>query len=306
MILKFLSAHVWTVYPRSCLHTILFVKQDLKKTRRMKKAANKLLLVIVLFSLLSCNRSRSIDDKNEETHKNELFSMEEALALDEELAEAFDSFWGNWESYESTYMKAQAFQDKLMHVLLNEPKTIFYPFEKLSERISIVKSDCNRIRFYSWNNLSGGSWQMMTNFAQFQNRAGEVIFKQLDSDEKRDKDEYIDAVIYDVQRIIIKDRHSEGLKGYLHFITFGSGSTGGGSHFKVIQIFRIEDDELLFCETCFDGENYYMYRTSRIYDIELDFKQPNIYIRVIDNRLNRVVSSVLLELDVDRYRVVRK
>ena len=93
----------------------------------MKKTAIKFLLVIVLFSLLSCNRSASIDDKNEETQKKELFSMEKAIDLDEELAEVFDEFWGNWESDESTYMKAQAFQSKLRNALINEPLNPFYP-----------------------------------------------------------------------------------------------------------------------------------------------------------------------------------
>ena len=273
----------------------------------MKKTAIKFLLVIVLFSLLSCNRSASIDDKNEETQKKELFSMEKAIALDEELAEAFDEFRGNWESYESTYMKAQAFESKLKHALVNEPKTIFYPFEKLSERISIVQTPFSNIKFYSWNNLSGGSWQKMTTFVQFISGPDKILFKRLDSDEKRDNDEYIDAVIYAIHHVAIIDRNSYRSPGNpnLYFVTFGSGSQGGGSHFKVIQIFRIEGDEFHFCETCFDGARYYIHRTHRLNEIELEIINDNIHIREIDRRSGKLAYSVLLKLEVDRYRVIR-
>ena len=232
--------------------------------------------------------------------------MKKANALDKELAEAFDEFWGNWESYESTYMKAQAFQSKLRHALINEPKTIFYPFEKLSEKISIAQSDCRQIRFYSWNNMSGGSWQKMTTFVQFLNETGEVVFKQLSSDKKRDNDEYIDAVIYEVHRVKIFDPRGRGPQRKLHFITFGSGSQGGGTHFNVIQIFRIDRDGLLFCRTCFDGENYYLHRTHRLNEIRLEFRNPNIHIKEIRRGSRSIYYSAVLELKVDRYSLLRR
>lgn len=272
----------------------------------MKKTAIKLLLVIVSVSLLSCNRPTTIDDTNEEIQKSELFSMKKAIALDEELAEAFDEFWGNWESYESTYMKAQAFQSKLRHALVNDPKTIFYPFEKLSERISIAPSVCKQIRFYSWNNLSGGSWQKMTTFVQFLNETGEVVFKQMSSDEKRDNDEYIDAVIYEVHKVNISDLGSYRRQRNLHFITFGSGSQGGGTHFNVIQIFRIDRDDLLFCKNCFDGENYYLHRTHRLNEIRLEFRNPNISIREFRRESGSLSYSAVLELEGNRYRLSRR
>jgi len=232
--------------------------------------------------------------------------MEKAIALDEELAEAFDEFRGNWESYESTYMKAQAFESKLKHALVNEPKTIFYPFEKLSERISIVQTPFSNIKFYSWNNLSGGSWQKMTTFVQFLNETGDVVFKQLSSDEKRDNDKYIDAVIYEVHRVNIFDTRGHRPQRKLHFITFGSGSQGGGTHFNVIQIFRIDRDDLLFCRTCFDGENYYLHRTHRLNEIRLEFRHPNIHIKEFRRESRSLSYSAVLELDVDRYRLSRR
>lgn len=272
----------------------------------MKKTAIKFLLVIVSFSLLSCNRSALTDDKDEKTYKSELFSMKKANALDKELTEAFDEFRGNWESYESTYMKAQAFQSKLRHALINEPKTIFYPFEKLSEKISIAQSDCKQIRFYSWNNMSGGSWQKMTTFVQFLNETGEVVFKQLSSDEKRDNDEYIDAVIYEVHKVNIFNTRVHRPPRKLHFVTFGSGSQGGGTHFNVIQIFRIDRDDLLFCRTCFDGENYYLHRTHRLNEIKLEFMHPDIHIKEIRRESRSLSYSAVLELNVDRYSLSRR
>ena len=146
----------------------------------------------------------------------------------------------------------------------------------------------------------------MTNFVQFRNNKNEVVFKQLDSEEKRENDEFIDAVIYEINEVFIPEIKDDGRKRPIrHYLTFGSGSQGGGSHFKIIQIFKIEDNDLVFCKTCFDGANYYIQYASRRYEINLDLRDKDIYIELIDPQYDYLAYALKLVLTMGRYEAVR-
>ena len=137
---------------------------------------------------------------------------------------------------------APLFKKQLLLQLTN-PVTFHNSLDSLSKYLLIKSSLDNIIKFYSWDDLTGGTWHNMTAIAQFISDNGKIVVQQLNSENETEPGEFTDSEIYEVNEITINNTK--------HYLTFGWGTHGSGQQHNIIQIFRIAGDKLKKCKSCF-------------------------------------------------------
>jgi hypothetical protein len=152
---------------------------------------------------------------------------------------------------------APAFKRQLLNEL-KKPITLENSLDSLSKYITIVKSEDGKIKFYSWDDLTGGSSHNITCMAQFKAGNGSVMVQQLNG-----KDPYSDSHIYRVYQI------DNALKTL--YLTFGAGTYGNGHEHKIVQIFSIANDKLDKCNSCFTKKGDLIIVHARIEKAKLTF-----------------------------------
>lgn len=117
--------------------------------------------MLVVLCGCSDQRSKSIDLKEYDKFTATYSSMEEAEI---KLLEVLETKYGHPDST-SGYM----FYDELIDLLIKEPRTVDYPFEKLQREgyANVVTSEDGNLRLYYWDNGSGGTWISWSNICQY-------------------------------------------------------------------------------------------------------------------------------------------
>jgi hypothetical protein len=87
----------------------------------------------------------------------------------------------------------------------------------------------------------------MVCLCQYKVNNQKVTVKRLDSGDEAMTGEYTDVLISQIDEIIIN--------GITHYLTIGWGTHGGGQHHKIAQIFKIENEQLIKCSSCFETGN---------------------------------------------------
>lgn len=155
---------------------------------------------------------------------------------------------------------ALSFKNILKSVLLKS-EIIENPFDSLSTKLKIVQSIDGKLRTFSWDEMTGGSWCDMAAIAQYITPSKRIGVKQLDTDIEMELGGYTDVIIYQIYDIEIND--------ITHYLTFGYGNHGSGNHHEIIQIFRIEGNDLVQCNSCFVGIGELVIEASRGDKIDL-------------------------------------
>jgi hypothetical protein len=130
---------------------------------------------------------------------------------------------------------APAFKKQLTGQLEN-PITFKNSLDSLSKYLTIKTSTDGKIKFYSWDELGGGTWHNINCLAQFKSDNGKIIVQQLNSENEGETGEFTDSKIYEVNVIKI------GKTTY--YMTFGWGTHGSGNQHNIIQVFKITGDTL--------------------------------------------------------------
>ena len=122
---------------------------------------------------------------------------------------------------------------------LTSSLTLNNTLDSLETLITIRQSSDKKIKFYSWDELTGGTWHEINVFAQYKGIGNKILYQQLDTDKEVEDGRFTDSEIYEVNEI------REGQKAY--YLTFSWGTHGSGKHHELIQVFKIEGDVLVKC-----------------------------------------------------------
>jgi len=141
---------------------------------------------------------------------------------------------------------AQEFKNQLQFQLIR-PGNFNNPFVSRSKHITIKASADGNVRFYSWDDLTGGTWHNINCLAQYKSTEGKTFVQQLNSVHETETGEYTDSGIYEVNEIV-----TDKVKLY---ITFASGTHGSGHQHKTVQVFKLVNEELTKCKSCFSNNN---------------------------------------------------
>lgn len=137
---------------------------------------------------------------------------------------------------------APLFKKQLLEQL-TDPLTLDNSLDSLSTYITIRTSADKKIKFYSWDERSGGTWRTLYCVAQFKSESGQIIVQPLTSPPAAATGSFTDSEIYEVNEVTID--HTT------YYLTFARGTHGNGHHHQLIQLFTLTDDRLVNCEGCF-------------------------------------------------------
>jgi hypothetical protein len=154
------------------------------------------------------------------------------------------------------------FKQQLLEQLAN-PITFNHSLDSLAQYLTIQSSPDKRIKFYSWDSRSGGSWHTIYCFAQFRGKGRKIIVQQLTTEDEMADVDYTDTGIYQIHEIVISKTK--------YYLTFAWGTHGSGHQHRVVQIFSLFQDKLVKCTACFqEGTDLVVYYP-RVHQANLTF-----------------------------------
>jgi hypothetical protein len=184
------------------------------------------------------------------------FSQKSVQKIDRDLVKAYKKIIND--DSDSRYDSfAPAFKRQLINEL-KKPVTLENSLDSLSGYITVIKSEDGKMKFYSWDDLTGGTRHNINCIAQFKSGSGKVMVRQLNGE-----DPYSDSRIYKVYQI------NSGSKTL--YLTLGAGTYGNGHEHRIVQIFSISSDKLEKCNSCFTKKGDLIIVYARIEKANLTF-----------------------------------
>lgn len=173
---------------------------------------------------------------------------------------------------------APLFTKQLTEYLTSE-LTFCNNLDSLEKEITILQSSDKKIKFYSWDELTGGSWHQINVFAQFRNAKKKIIYKRIDTDDEMMEGGYTDSYIYKINELKIGTM--------VNYLTFGWGTHGSGKEHVIIQLYKIEGDKLLPRKVFENRKTEYVYEYPRGESAILQFDKKDMAIKILQKEYNR-------------------
>ena len=127
-------------------------------------------------------------------------------------------------------------------------------YDSLANSIEIITTKNKQLRIFSWDELNGGSWHVYGAAYQYSGEDSSPIVGMLNTTDEGKV--YADATYYQVQEM------STG-----KFLLMGYGTHGAGKDFYVYRLLSVEDGQLVDCDSCFDGDDMFVFEKPRSFDI---------------------------------------
>ncbi|MBK8878571.1 MAG: hypothetical protein IPN74_08505 [Haliscomenobacter sp.] len=159
---------------------------------------------------------------------------------------------------------APAFKKQLFVNLVN-PITFDNSLDSLTKYVTIKTAADGKIKFYSWDDLGGGTWRHINCIAQFKSDTGKILVQPLNSENEVETGEFTDSEVYEVYEIDIDKK--------TYYLTFSWGTHGSGHQHQIIQIFTIIEDRLTKCNSCIANSNELVITYPRTEKANLVFNQ---------------------------------
>ena len=189
-------------------------------------------------------------------------SQTSAKSIDKILSDNFQQLKNSEYEMKRYDSFAPGFKKTLVKYL-SSPVTLNNTLDTLETLITIRQSRDKKIKFYSWDDLTGGTWHEINSFVQFKGTGNKILYKQLDTDKEMVEGGYTDSEIYDVHEI------NEGLITY--YLTFGWGTHGSGGQHQIVYLFKIDGDKLIQCKSFHNGKTQLAFEYSRSDKLNLKF-----------------------------------
>ena len=192
---------------------------------------------------------------------NLLFSQTVDLQKAEyELILEFQNYWNS--DYEIRFDSLRPKLKIQIENILSNSNSFEYPFDSLSKYVTIIQSNDNKVRIFSWDELTGGTWHDMAVIVQFKTSNQEIKTQWIDSDISEEATGKTDAIQYEIYDVEINKQS--------HYLCFGWGTYGSGHHHNSILIFSIENDSLKVCSNCIE-KDYSVIQAPRSKKINLKY-----------------------------------
>ena len=180
--------------------------------------------------------------------------------LEAELVQEFETYRNS--KYETRYDTLRSKLRVNIERVLSKAQSFDYTFEKLSERINIIQSQDKKVRLFSWDELTGGTWHDMAVIVQYKTEDKTIKTEWIDSDISENPTGLTDAIQYEI--------HDLEINGKPHYMCFGWGTFGAGHHHKSILIFSIDKDGINHCDNCIP-KDYTLLQVQRAIPIKIEY-----------------------------------
>lgn len=150
---------------------------------------------------------------------------------------------------------------------LSSPLTFNHKLDSLETVITIRQSPDKKIKFYSWDEMTGGTLHEINVFAQFKSNGSKISYQQIDTDKETETGGFTDSEIYSIHEIIEQ--------GKVFYVTFGWGTHGGGNQHSIVQVFTLVNNQLIKCKAFHNNQTALVIEYPRVERPELIFDEQN-------------------------------
>lgn len=204
----------------------------------------------ILFILINCA-----------LHSNAQCNYAELNKIDKKLTSVYKRLLvSNYEVRQDSLVPY--FYTQMRKYLLN-PITYRCDLDSLASKIKIVKSNDGKVKFYGWDEFTGGSWHDLNCIGQYSDSKGKVKIKTLNELMNNDSIGFSSSIIYSIYEVKNKDT--------VYYITFAWGTHGSGNQHNVIQVFYIKNNNLVICPYCINNSPNEIIEYPRVYKLNLKF-----------------------------------
>jgi hypothetical protein len=201
------------------------------------------LLLIAMFICACGSSSTKVEESIQDNESTEYsipdsaFHQTTAKSIDKVLSESFERYCRNVGdcSYDDE-IYALAFEKLLIHYL-SSPITLNNTLDTLETLMEIRQSPDKKIKFYSWDDRTGGTYRFYKSFAQYKGIENTICYLE---------DAHFESEILKVHEI------TEGQSTY--YLTLGHGHCGCGLDRNEVNLFKIDGNRLIRCKAFNNGE----------------------------------------------------
>ena len=169
--------------------------------------------------------------------------------------------------YEMRYDSIAPLFKQQVKKYLSSPLTFENKLDSLETFVRVVRSPDKKIKFYSWDELTGGTWHEVNVFAQFRGSSNQVFCEQIDTDKEMEVGGFTDSEILEINEI--KEN------GKTFYVTFGWGTHGNGNQHMIIQVFQIVGDNMIRCKAFNKEQAELVIEYPRTERLQLEFNKTN-------------------------------
>jgi hypothetical protein len=182
--------------------------------------------------------------------------------IDTELTDAFKKLIStDYDSHLNDSLRT-SFKKRLIKQLA-DPLTFNHLLDSLEKYVTVRTSADKLLKFYSWDDRSGGTWHALNCIAQFKSAGGKIITQELNSEDEFKDGGFTDSNVYEINEI------TGGRKKY--YLTFGWGTHGSGHQHEIVRVFTINGNKLTECNSCFSGKKSLVIEYPRTAESKLTF-----------------------------------
>jgi len=190
-----------------------------------------------------------------------LFSQNwDAEIIESKLITEFVNYYSS--DYDSRYDVLLPQLRTKVENLLSNSISFECSFDSLAKYLKIIKSEDEKLRIFSWNNLTGGTFHQYDVFIQYKTNNDKIKTQWLDSIVDNQPEGLTEAIQFEIYDI--------GINGNPYYLCFGRGTRGAGHHHNTILIFSIERDSIKFLPDLID-KKYQFLQAPRGYDLNLKY-----------------------------------
>lgn len=129
-----------------------------------------------------------------------------------------------------------------------DPMTFEGSLDSLAQQITIKTSPDKRVKFYSWDDMNGGTWHTIHSFAQYRGADGSVQILQIDTGNEDRDEAYTDSRIDYIYEIVVDSQ--------TYYLTRAWGTHGSGMQHEILRVYLFIDGTFACCESCLGDEGF--------------------------------------------------
>lgn len=201
------------------------------------------LFLLILFSSFTCTSQEVSNNIKKDLSLSEIYKKYYKNRYDygEKEGEGRDSILNRFKQNLITTLKNKDYANCL--------------FDSLKRDVKIIKSKDKKLQLFSWDELNGGTWHIY-NVAYKYKYNNKLYADFLPIDEYG----LLEAVHY---KIVEEVNNSYLVKAY--------GTHGAGQDYYIYRLLSFKENKLVDCYKCFNGEDFFVFKKMRSYDIQPEY-----------------------------------
>ena len=204
--------------------------------------------------------------------QKEKFEDKETVLLKEYV------FFTETNDFEKKETQSIEFSKKIKNFILENPKTLSYDFKKLKDRLYIITSNDEKLRFYTWNTELGGTMPSFDQIIQYSSN-GDV--KTIYNKEQSGSPYFVSEII------------KTSVNNQTYYLVISNGIFSTKDNTQTVQAFTIRNNKLIDSDKIFKTKNKTLNKIQINFDFFSVVDRPERPVRLIQFEKNKLYIPIV-------------